>query len=113
MSGEIPRTPDREEEFAPVYAATSPQQPVSGRQAYNLVTDTVGGPNLRLKDNLVQAGVIFVCCLLGAGVGALVVEERIAGLLMGGFAGMVVGFFGSGLFLMFYRAVRHLRGEHD
>lgn len=97
----------------PSAKATSPPQPVSGRQAYNLVTDTVAGPNLRLKDNLVQAGVIFVCCLLGAGFGALSVNDRMPGLLMGGFAGMVVGFFGSGLFLMIYRAARHIQGKHD
>ena len=98
-----------------------PQQPDDRRQpgmtseeSFKMVSDTVAGPNLRLKDNLIQGIAIFVCLLLGAGIGAaVVVEERLVGAVAGGFVGMLVGLFASGIFLMIYRAVRHLRGRHD
>ena len=88
-------------------------QGTTGRQAYNVVSDTVTGANVRLKDNVIQAIAILVFILLGAGIGALVVEERIAGALVGAFAGLVVGFFASGIVLMIYRFVAHLRGRHN
>lgn len=90
-----------------------PAQGLSGRQTYNVVTDTVTGANVRLKDNLLQAAAIAVCLVLGVIVGALVVEERVPGALVGGFIGLLVGLFGSGVFLMIYRALSHLRGSHD
>jgi hypothetical protein len=101
-------------------AMTDPQQqnqePPAGmtdRQTYNVVTDTVMGPNVRLKDNVVQGIAILVCLLLGTGIGAAVVEERVPGALVGGFLGLLAGLFGSGLFLMIYRFVMHVRGRHD
>lgn len=90
-----------------------PTQGLTGQETYNVVTDTVTGANVRLKDNLIQAAVIAVCLVLGAIVGALVVEDRLPGALAGAFIGLLVGLFGSGLFLMIYRALRHLRGRHD
>jgi hypothetical protein len=33
--------------------------------------------------------------------------------MFGAFAGLVVGVFSSGIFLMVYRAIRHVRGKHD
>ena len=86
---------------------------MTGRQTYNVVSDTVVGANVRLKDNVIQAVVIFVCLALGATIGAVVVEERVAGAVVGGFIGLLVGLFGSGVFLMVYRAVMHIRGRHD
>ncbi len=86
---------------------------MTGRQAYNVVSDTVAGPNMRLKDNLVQALVIAVCLLLGAAIGAVLVEDRLAGALVGAFLGLLVGLLGSGFFLMIFRAVMHIRGRHD
>ena len=91
----------------------TPQEPVTGQQAYNLVTDTIAGPNVRLKDNLFQALAIFFCLLLGVGIGCLVVTERVAGAVLGVVVGLLVGLLGSGLFLMIYRAVQHARGRHD
>ena len=88
-------------------------QEISGRQAYNVISDTVAGPNVRLRDNLFQAIAIFVCVVVGAGLGALFFKERIGGALGCGFAGLLVGLFGSGLFLMIYRFVRHAKGRHD
>ena len=90
-----------------------PRHRKSQREAYHIVTDTVVGPNVRLKDNLYQGLAILVCLLIGAGIGALAVAERGAGAMVGGFAGLVIGLFGSGIFLMIFRALRHARGKHD
>ena len=86
---------------------------ITGRQAYNVVSDTETGVNIRAKDNVVQAVVIGVCFVLGAVMGALLVKDRLPGALVGAFAGLLVGLFGSGIFLMIFRAVMHLRGRHD
>jgi hypothetical protein len=88
-------------------------KPLTGRQAYNLVTDTMAGPNVRWRDNLFQGLAILVCLALGALVGALVAADRLIGALTGGFLGLVAGLFLSGLVLMIYRAVQHARGRHD
>jgi hypothetical protein len=90
-----------------------PQGPI-GDPVFNIVTDTVTGPNLRWKDNVYQAIVIVVCLILGALTGFLVIPgSRGLGAVTGGFAGLLVGLFGSGIFLMVFRGVKHLRGKHD
>jgi len=86
---------------------------VTGREAYNVISDTVLGVNVRASDNVFQAIAIFVCLVLGAGIGAAAFQDRIPAALAGGFIGLVVGLFGSGIWLMCYRAMRHLRGRHD
>ena len=86
---------------------------VTGRAAYNIVTDIVTGPNIRLKDNLVQGIAIFVCLCIGVGIGVALAREWLAGALVGGLVGLVLGLLGSGMFLMVYRTVRHIRGRHD
>jgi hypothetical protein len=92
----------------------SPKRPLTGRQTYNLVSDTVTGPNLRLKDNLYQGLFILVCLVIGVGIGFLIVtEERLQGALYGGLIGLIVGLFASGIFLMIFRAVKHARRKHD
>src|SRR5688572_14885207 len=53
------------------YATPGSRRAASGREQYNVIADTVVGPNLRLKDNLIQAASIIVCLLLGVVVGAL------------------------------------------
>jgi hypothetical protein len=83
------------------------------REAFNLVTDTVAGPNVRLKDNLYQGLAIVICLILGSLIGLLAATDRGFGAVLGGFAGLLVGLFGSGIFLMVYRAIRHARGRHD
>ncbi len=88
-------------------------QGMTGRQTYNVISDMGTGANVRLKDNVIQAIAIFVCLVLGAAIGALVASERVIGALAGGFAGLLAGLFGSGIFLMVFRAVQHFRGRHD
>jgi hypothetical protein len=95
----------------------------TGREAYNIVSDTVAGLNVRKSDNLFQLKVILVCVLLGVPIGGVAGAmlsdggNRAAGAVAGGiglgFAGVVLGLFGSGIYLMVYRTVRHLKGKHD
>ncbi|MFN3165650.1 MAG: hypothetical protein ACE37H_01155 [Phycisphaeraceae bacterium] len=87
------------------------KQALTGKQAYNVVTDTVAGPNLRLRDNLFQGLAILVCLVLGVGLGYLV--DGMDWAILGGFIGLLAGLFGSGIFLMIYRGVQHSRGRHD
>ena len=98
----------------PVEAGQPDGAPASGgRQAYNVVTDVVTGPNVRLKDNCLQALCILICLPLGIVIGVLSADDRGFGGFVGGLFGVLVGLFGSGIFLMIYRAVRHARGKHD
>ncbi|HEX8203721.1 MAG TPA: hypothetical protein VF590_24810 [Isosphaeraceae bacterium] len=97
--------------------STKPEQPMTDRQVYNVITDTVAGPNVRLRDNLYQGLVILICVLIGAPIG----YSRASGTDLGagigtglGIAGgMIVGVLTSGTFLMLYRGIRHVRGRHD
>ena len=92
----------------------------SGKATYNVVSDTVVGLNVRKSDNKFQA--IFVVSsmvILAVFVAVLAwLNSRwnlpaYGGAIIGGFAGMVIGFFASGIYLMIYRAVRHAKGQHD
>lgn len=104
-------------------AKGAPDQSGTGYEAYNLVADTVVGMNIRKSDNLFQLKVIAICMFLGTIVGAFVggtlsdSGNRLVGTVAGGlglgFAGVVLGLFGSGIYLMIYRAARHLQGKHD
>jgi hypothetical protein len=95
----------------------------AGRQAYNIVSDLVAGANIRKSDNLLQLRVSLYCALIGAPLGAIGGAllagsgNRSVGALGGaialGFAAVVLGVFGSGVYLMIYRAARHLKGRHD
>ena len=90
------------------------------QEAYNVVTDVVTGVNMRWSDNRFQAIFVFismvVTSLLGALLAALNARWNLpwyGSALIGSFAGLVIGILGSGIFLMFYRAARHIRGKHD
>ena len=75
------------------------------------VMDVVTGVNLRWKDNLIQGITIAAATLIGIPIGAAVAKSMradvIGGLFMGGFGGLLIGLFGSGLVLMIYRMFRH------
>lgn len=88
--------------------------------AYNVVTDTVTGVNVRWSDNKFQAIFVLLSIVATALLGALLAAFNsrwnlpwYGGALIGSFAGLVIGILGSGIFLMFYRAVRHFKGKHD
>ena len=85
---------------------------LSNRETYNVLTDVVAGPNLRMRDNVVQGIAVVVGLIAGAGIGYLVAWHA-AGAVVGGFAGVVAGLLLSGIGLMIYRFVNHLRGRHD
>lgn len=91
----------------------TPKQPLTGRQTYNLIADTVTGANVRWKDNLYQGLAIVVCLILGILIGLVAAEDRAFGASVGGFVGLLAGLFGSGIFLMIFRAIRHKQGRHD
>ena len=97
-----------------------PDSVSDGRAAYNAVTDIVGGPNIRMKDNIFQAIFIAVSVVLFAvigGIASLFSSDKDfpfwAGMLMGGFAGLLIGVFASSIYLMIYRGARHMKGKHD
>jgi ABC-type uncharacterized transport system permease subunit len=88
--------------------------------AYNVVTDLVTGVNVRGNDNKFQAIFVTVSVLLIAGLGAILAAINTqwnlpwyGGALIGSFLGLVLGILTSGIFLMIYRAVRHIQGKHD
>lgn len=98
----------------------SANKPSDSNDAYNIVSDTVIGINARKGDNKFQAIFVFVSTLLFASVAGIAAAVNptpnfpwIAAALLGGFVGMVVGLFASGIYLMIYRAARHLKGKHD
>jgi hypothetical protein len=85
---------------------------LSGPEVYNLISDIGAGVNVRWRDNLFQLAAIGIGLLLGIIIGALAVQDRIPGAVVGGFIGVLAGLFGSGIFLMIYRFIRHLLGYH-
>ncbi len=98
-----------------------PLAPVSpAHAAYNVVSDTVTGVNVRWSDNKFQAVFVIVSIALAAFLGAILAWLNtqwnlpwFGGAMIGSFLGLVVGIFASGIFLMIYRAARHLKGKHD
>ena len=94
---------------------TSPE-----RAAYNVVSDTVTGLNVRKNDNKFQAIFIGISVLIWAMIGTILAVWKtdwelpwFGGAMIGAFAGLVLGVFASGIFLMVYRAIMHMQGRHD
>jgi hypothetical protein len=88
--------------------------PGANDHVFSLVSDTFFGPNLRARDNWIQAAAVAVSGVVGAAVGALLAGgEYVAGAIIGVLAGIVAGLFLSGSALAIYRLIRHIRGEHD
>lgn len=76
---------------------------------YQRVAETVGGPSLRARDNLIQAGVVLVCTASGAVTGYLAAGT--AGALGGGIGMMILSTLVSGLVLMVLGWVRVSKGK--
>jgi len=92
----------------------------SGQASYNAVSDLVVGVNVRKKDNAFQAIFILVTVLIFAIIGIIAVliwgDGEIpwwGGAIAGAIPGLVVGLVLSGIYLMIYRARRHMAGKHD
>ena len=92
-------------------AEAEPRPASSGREAYNVVTDTIAGPNLRKRDNVFQAVFIGVCLVIAVPVGTIL--GGLGGALAGALGALVIGVILSGAILGVYRAVRHMQGRHD
>ena len=87
---------------------------------YNVLVDTVTGVNARWSDNLFQAIFVFVSVVVVAVLGAVLAYLNpswnlpwYGGALIAGFLGLLFGILASGIYLMLYRAGRHLKGKHD
>ncbi|MEX0791896.1 MAG: hypothetical protein WD045_02080 [Pirellulaceae bacterium] len=83
----------------------------TSQETYNMVSDVAIGMNLRWRDNIFQLKFIVVTTLLFTLVGGLIF--RVEGTLTGFVVGLLAGLFGSGIYLMIYRAMQHSRGKHD
>ena len=88
----------------PPHSSNQNDQPIGGFEAYHTVAETIGGPSLRIKDNIVQALVVFASIGVGAIIGFIGWGGM--GALAGGVAGMILGTLISGLVLMVLGWVR-------
>jgi hypothetical protein len=88
--------------------ANHPSSGASLEQAQQMM-DVVGGVNLRWKDNLIQAIVILACIPLGSLIGVAIADQTADGVMFGGFAGLLVGLFGSGFVLGVFRFITGIR----
>jgi len=80
------------------------QKAIGDLGAPQAVFDTVAGPNLRLRDNLIQLGCVLAGGAMGV-VGAMLVERTAISLVIGGLIGFVAGGIISGAVLGIYRGV--------
>ena len=115
----------------------------TAKETYKIVSDTVVGINARKSDNLLQVKITIITIVIGAIIGVIfdgdaevseqlpshlqhLVKEPVlkvalgvvglenhTGLVAGAFAGIILGFLGSGFYLMVFRAVKHASGEHE
>jgi hypothetical protein len=79
----------------------------SSYEAYQLVTDVATGVSFRKNDNFYQAITIFAAIVLGVPIGWAIGRWSIEGAVLGGAAGLLIGLFGSGIFLMIDRLFKH------
>ena len=116
---------------------------ITSKEAYSIVSDTVVGINARKSDNLLQVKITIITIIIGAIIGVIfdgnteaseqlpshlqhLVKEPVlkvalgvvglenhTGLVAGAVAGLILGFLGSGFYLMVYRAVKHASGDHE
>jgi fatty acid desaturase len=100
--------------------SASPDSANARDDADRFVSDTVIGFNTRRSDNRLQAIWIGGSMLLAACAMAFAAWWRTdwelpwyGGALIGAFLGMVFGFFTSGIYLMVYRLVHHLRRSNS
>lgn len=88
----------------PISHENKPPQGSDGLEAYQTVAETIGGPSLRVKDNVVQAIVVFACMGVGAAIGFF--GWGGLGAAIGGVSGMIGGTLVSGGVLMVLGLVR-------
>ena len=115
-STEANATSDSEARSTEEHSATVSES----QAAYNVISDTVVGVNVRGSDNKFQAIFVLVSVLICSAVMivlAMINDQwnlpLIGAALIGVFVGLIAGVFLSGTYLMIYRAKRHLQGKHD
>lgn len=96
----------------------SPEQPGGSgplRDDSQRIFDTVVGPNLRWKDNLIQLAIILIGAVLGAIAGAVYNQmsgnDPALGAVVGGFFGLVVFLLLSGAILGLIRFITAVKGR--
>jgi hypothetical protein len=114
MSQPAETPPPRDPPVQPVAYASpglSDEPPLTDTQR---VFDTVAGPNVRLRDNLIQ----LACVVAGGGAGALVagffagnVAQRMPFMLVGAVIGAVLALVVSGAVIGIIRAMKALRSK--
>jgi len=122
---------------------TENKKGITSKEAYSIVSDTVVGINARKSDNLLQVKITIITIIIGAIIGVIfdgnaeaseqlpshlqhLVKEPVlkvalgvvglenhTGLVAGAVAGLILGFLGSGFYLMVFRAVKHASGDHE
>ena len=127
----------------PLIEQKEPKAGLTAKETYNIASDTVAGINARKSDNLLQVKITIITIIIGAIIGVIfdgnaeaseqlpshlqhLVKEPVlkvalgvvgmenhTGLVAGAFAGLILGFLGSGFYLMVFRAVKHASGEHE
>ena len=122
---------------------TENKKGITSKETYSIVSDTVIGINARKSDNLLQVKITIITIIIGAIIGVIfdgnaeaseqlpshlqhLVKEPVlkvalgvvglenhTGLVAGAIAGLILGFLGSGFYLMVFRAVKHASGDHE
>ena len=122
---------------------TENKKGITSKETYSIVSDTVIGINARKSDNLLQVKITIITIIIGAIIGVIfdgnaeaseqlpshlqhLVKEPVlkvalgvvglenhTGLVAGAVAGLILGFLGSGFYLMVFRAVKHASGDHE
>lgn len=83
----------------------APAPRADGQSTYDVMQDKVGlVPNVRLKDNLMQAAATGIGVLLGVVIGGLAGGGQ--GALVGALVGLIIGGLGSGFVLMIMGLMR-------
>ena len=118
MSSDAPNEPGSAVE--PDCENPLPRDTPTNQETHNMVSDLVIGVNFRKKDNLFQALFILITVLVLSSAGAIAAAINTdwqipwyGGAMAGAFFGLVIGLLTSGVFLMIYRGLRHLKGKHD
>lgn len=91
------------------YAAPGMASPKPQDGTAQAVFDTVTGPNLRLKDNLIQLACVIVGAALGILIGRGLMSDARAGALIGAIAGVFGALLLSGVVIGVIRFITTLR----